>query len=473
MVAIHKSDMINPVSVLNETRSLCPFCLELIPAKIVTDGKRIYMEKQCRKHGVIRALLWSDLSLYKRSLRFFREGRKPNETYVKSSVMGCPYDCGLCPSHRQHTCLAILEVTDACNLMCPVCLADSRRASTWNPSLEEIREMLQNLLRCEGKPTAIQLSGGEPTVRKDLVEIVGLVRDAGFKLIEIDTNGIEFARNPSLARDLADIGISGVYLQFDGVTPEVHQSIRGRDLTKVKGDAIKNCIEAGLSVTIAVTVVKGINDSQLWDIIKYAVKRGAIGVNFQPFSALGRYPPEIFDPLNRVTISDIQIGVEAQSGGRMKSTDFIPVPCPDPRCSSLLYAYYNKDGELSVLTKLVDIEELIDKHSLTNRFVDFDDILKAIADELNISRDFVRNLRPQSAGSTLRILLEHLKPEGFFSVGCHFAQDVWTVDIERLTKCCVHEVREGGRLIPFCLYNITTIGGKGLYKMLSSSADNT
>lgn len=451
------------MNILGESKSLCPECFRLVPASIVTDGDRVYMEKTCEEHGKSEALLWSDLNLYKRALRFSRSG-KPAKPHIESTLKGCPFDCGLCPLHKQHTCLAILEVTDACNLLCPVCLADSKSAPTWNPSVEDIEIMLKELLRCEGKPTAIQISGGEPTVRKDLLEIVGLAKDLGFKLIEIDTNGIELAKNPKLAKDLADAEISGVYLQFDGLSPRIHETIRGRDLTKIKEDAVENCVKAGLSITLAVTVVKGINENQLWDIIKYAVSRKAIGVNFQPFAALGRYPASLFNPLDRATVSDVQNGIESQSGGRIRAADFMPVPCPDPRCSSLLYAYYRSGEELHVINRLADMEQLIDKYSLKNAFIEFDDLLKAMADELAVSETFIRKFKPQAVGSSLRLLLEHLKPEGFFSVGCHFAQDVWTVDIERLSKCCVHELRENGRLIPFCLYNLTSVKGEKLYR---------
>jgi uncharacterized radical SAM superfamily Fe-S cluster-containing enzyme len=445
------------------TKSLCPECLCLVPAKITTDGIKVYMEKYCKEHGKFEVLLWSDLDLYMRALRFSRPGA-PAKPHVENAVRGCPFDCGLCPAHKQHTCLAILEVTNACNLICPICLADSKSVPTWNPTIEDIEEILKELLRCEGKPTAIQLSGGEPTVRKDLLEIVGLCRDLGFKLIELDTNGIELAKNPCLVKDLAKAEISGVYLQFDGFTPKIHQILRGRDLTKVKEKAIENCLNAGLSVTLAVTIVKGVNEHQLWDIIRYALSRKAIGVNFQPFAALGRYPPNLFNPLDRMTVSDVQVEIEKQSGGRVKAVDFMPVPCPDPRCSSLLYTYYRNDKEIYAINRLVDMERLIDNYSLKNEFIEFDKFLKAVADELGVSKTFIKNFKPQSMGTSLRLLLEHLKPEGFFSVGCHFAQDAWTVDLERLSKCCVHELRENGKLIPFCLYNITSVNGEKLYR---------
>ena len=451
------------MELLDETKSLCPECLSLVSAKIITDGTKVYMEKFCAKHGIFNALLWSDLSLYKRALRFSRKG-EPAKPHVERIDKGCPYDCGLCPLHEQHTCLAIVEVTDACNLLCPVCLADSKNKPTWEPTLDELRDMLKELLRCEGKPTAIQFSGGEPTVRRDLPEIIAMARDLGFSLIEIDTNGIELAKRPELAKELADAGLGGVYLQFDGFDSNVYLKIRGADLTKIKEKALENCLKAGLTVTLAMTVIKGVNDHYLWDVVRYSISRKTLGVNFQPFAALGRYPPTLFDPLDRTTVSDIQLQIERQSGGAIKAVDFMPVPCPDPRCSALVYACYRREGEVKVINRLADMEQLIDKYSLKNRFVEFDELLKAIADELNVSGSFIKNFRPQAIGPSLRLLLEYLKPEGFFSVGCHFAQDAWTIDIKRLMKCCVHELRRGGVLVPFCLYNITAVNGEKLYR---------
>ncbi|MEM2025876.1 MAG: radical SAM protein, partial [Desulfurococcaceae archaeon] len=250
--------------VLEETRSVCPSCLSVIPAKITTDGSKVYMEKSCRLHGSFRALLWSDLALYRRALRFSVGGQRPRPQ--AEAKLGCPLDCGLCPEHGQHTCLAIVEVADSCNLMCPVCLAGSESTGTWMPTVEELEEMLRMLLELEGGPTPIQFSGGEPTVRGDLPELVAAARDLGFKLMEVDTNGVELAKKPGLAKELADAGLGGVYLQFDGLTPESHLKIRGADLTRIKEKALENCVKAGLSVTLAMTVVRGVNDDQLWDV---------------------------------------------------------------------------------------------------------------------------------------------------------------------------------------------------------------
>ncbi|MEM0232396.1 MAG: radical SAM protein [Candidatus Nezhaarchaeales archaeon] len=450
------------VRVLDETQSLCPKCLSPIQAKVVTDGIKVYMEKTCRNHGAFKALLWSDLSLYERTLKFTRKGRLPR--FRVNTKRGCPYDCGLCSHHEQHTCLAIIEVTDACNQLCPVCLADSRSLSTWEPTLDELKDAIKELLRQEGGPTAIQFSGGEPTLRKDLPDIVATARDLGFKCIEVDTNGIELAKNPRLIKELAESGLSGVYLQFDGLTSDVYFTLRGADLLRIKERAIKGCIDEELSVTLAMTVVKGVNDGQLWDVVKYAISVRAIGVNFQPFAALGRYPPSLFDPFDRTTISDVQIKVEEQSGGAVKALDFVPIPCPDPRCSSLVYACYDEERRIKVINRLADMEELIDKYSLKDRFIEFDELIKSIVSELCCLEAYLGECRPQDLGSQLRLLLEHLKPQGFFSIGCHFAQDVWTVDLKRLKKCCVHELRKQGCLVPFCLFNITAIDGAKLYR---------
>jgi uncharacterized radical SAM superfamily Fe-S cluster-containing enzyme len=179
---------------LEETESLCPSCMQIVPAYINTDGSRVLMNKNCSEHGFFQGTIWSDYELYQRSFRFKRKPTKP-EKLATSVKHGCPYDCGLCPEHIQHTCLAILDVTDKCNLNCSVCLSSCPK-NTNDPKIDVIEDSLKRLLAYEGPSASIQLSGGEPTVREDLVEIMGMVRALGFKSIEIDSNGIELAKKP-------------------------------------------------------------------------------------------------------------------------------------------------------------------------------------------------------------------------------------------------------------------------------------
>jgi len=439
------------MQLLEETKSLCPSCMQIIPAGIHTDGANVFMQKKCPKHGTFQGLIWSDYQLYQRSFRFNRKITEPAE-WATSVNKGCPYDCGLCPEHKQHTCLAILEITDKCNLNCPICLASSPRKSE-DPKIEQIENALKRLLKYEGRSTSIQLSGGEPTVRQDLADIVNVARGIGFRSIEIDTNGIALAKKPELAKDLADAGLTGIYLQFDGLTADIQTPLRGSDidLLTLKEKAIEKAKKAGLEVALAATIVKGVNDNQLWEIIRYAIKKDTKGVNFQPFAALGRFPSDLMNPLDRVTIPDVVKGIERQSGGHLKTKDFISVPCPDNRCAVLTYTIIKK-GKITPINRIVDIEEIVDYYAEP---ADFGEVLKAAGEILcGINKDNV-SCCPASMS---------LLGGQYFSIGCHGLQDIWNIDLNRIKKCCVHELTIEGKLVPFCLFNVTGQRGETLYR---------
>lgn len=465
--------------VLESTVSLCPTCLGRVPAVVRTDGKIVYVEKVCGEHGTERGTVWNGLEKYLWSFRFTKPGT-PVTDYLTRESRGCPYDCGLCPRHKQHTCLAILEVTDHCNLRCPICLAsaDKRERGMTHPSLEEIGFAIDTLLATEGRRAPLQFSGGEPTIRPDLPEIISLVSGKGFRFLEIDTNGIELARDPELAKQYKDSGLMGIYLQFDGLTDDVYQRTRGVPLRRIKDRAIANARRAGLSVTLAVTAVKGINDNQLWDIVYYALKNRLNGVNFQPFAMLGRYSqaspsPKGFDPMVRLTTPDVPRLLGEQSGGRLLADDFVPVPCPDNRCQMLSYLRLDAKGATSI-NRLVDIEGLLDYY---NRFTN----VEQMGDAIKSIREKIYEMWSASSayGNSDRPTLDHVKeveclpccnitlPEHdgrFFAIGVHGMMDAWNSDVHRLERCCVHELTLDGRLIPFCLYNMTSTQGTRLYR---------
>ena len=425
--------------------------MQIISAGIYTDGVRVFMQKKCPKHGIFHGLIWSDYQLYQKSFQIIKS-RTPPAEWATPVNKGCPYDCGLCPEHKQHTCLAILEVTNACNLNCPVCLASSPKIGE-DPEMEQIENMLRNLLRYEGGPTSIQISGGEPTVRKDLTEIVQIANGLGFERIEIDTNGIELGKKPELAKELADAGLTGIYLQFDGLNPETLAYLRGAysDLLTLKEKAIERARRAGLEVALAATIVKGVNDNQLWEIIRYAIKKDTKGVNFQPFTAVGRFPSKLKDSMEKVTIPDVVKGIEMQSGGQLKTEDFVPIPCPDNRCAMLTYTIIKK-GKITPINRIVDIEKIVDYYAEP---ADFDEVLKAAGEILcGINKDNV-SCCPASMS---------LLGGQYFSIGCHGLQDIWNIDLNRVKKCCVHELTIEGKLVPFCLFNVTGQRGETLYR---------
>ena len=438
------------INLLEETKSLCPSCMQIVPAYIYTDGSRVFMNKTCPIHGSFQGIVWSDYQLYQRSFRFKRKPTKP-AILATSMVDGCPYDCGLCPEHKQHTCLAIIDVTDRCNLNCPVCLSSASKNNN-DPNLEDIEIGLKKLFESEGQSVCIQLSGGEPTVRQDLVDIVKMVSDLGFKSIEIDTNGIELAKKPKLAKDLADAGLTGVYLQFDGLREETYEVIRGfgSNLLSFKNKAIELARKANLEVALAATIVKGINDDQLWDIIKYAVKMDTKGVNFQPFASLGRFPQKLLNQINKITIPDVVKKVEMQSGGELKSEDFVPIPCPDNRCAVLSYAVIKK-GKITPINRILGIEKIIDYYAEP---ADFNELIIAA------NKIFLGSTKdsPKCCSASMNLLQGQ-----YFSIGCHGLQDIWNIDLNRVKNCCVHRLTIDGRLVPFCLSKITSLKGKMLY----------
>ncbi|MBN1570635.1 MAG: radical SAM protein [Acidobacteria bacterium] len=305
------------------TLSLCPYCLRRIPAGRIVENGAVYLQKSCPQHGDLgKVLLW------KNSPKTYQEWNRtagvPAMASSLPSQSGCPFDCGLCPSHKQKTCTAIIEVTHRCNLECPVCFASSKIEAPPDPGLNEIAQILE-MLRERSAGCPVQFSGGEPALRDDLPEIVSLAKERGFDPIQVNTNGIRLAQDEVFGRRLVDAGTTVIYLQFDGVTGSVYQKIRGADLLPFKLKAIERCADLKTGVILVPTLVKNINDGQIGDIIQFAKKwiPTVRGVHFQPMTFLGRYPSS---PCNedRILLSDILSAIEDQTGGEIRVENLVP-----------------------------------------------------------------------------------------------------------------------------------------------------
>jgi uncharacterized radical SAM superfamily Fe-S cluster-containing enzyme len=330
---------------LARTESLCPFCLRRVPARRVVEDGRVFLEKSCPEHGDTgRVLLWRNSPRSYNEWSRTGSGQAIEELRIISGETGdrCPYECGLYPHHAQNTCTAIIEVSHRCNLRCAFCFAGSGTSSDPDPDMGAIEEMFEFLLHQSG-PCPIQLSGGEPTLRDDLPQIVALARKMGFDHIQINTNGIRLAQDMDYGLALRDAGVTVFFLQFDGVasredaecaqprpprprvTEDVHLRIRGANLLPLKIKAIERCAELRVGVILVSTLVKGINDGQIGSMIQFA--KGCVptvkGIHFQPLTYLGRYPNP---PRNedRVLIPDILAAIEDQTGGEIKMENLVP-----------------------------------------------------------------------------------------------------------------------------------------------------
>jgi 7,8-dihydro-6-hydroxymethylpterin dimethyltransferase len=311
-----------------QTESLCPHCLRRIAARRIVVDDSVYLEKSCPEHGDLeRILIWRNNPWpYETWNRTKAESNPPDSDHMiyDPAPMGCPFECGLCRNHRQVTCTAILEVTPRCELGCPVCFNASEPGAASNPELRQIEQMLQEIRDAAGT-CPIQLSGGEPTLRDDLPEIVALARKCGFDHIQVNTNGIRLAKDADFARALKDAGITDFFLQFDGITDEVYARTRGTAMLALKLKAIDRCAGLKIGIILVPTLVRKVNESQIGAIIQFAKKwiPTIKGVHFQPMTYLGRYPNP---PRNedRILIPEILAAIEEQTEGELRIENMAP-----------------------------------------------------------------------------------------------------------------------------------------------------
>jgi len=451
---------------LGETESLCPVCLRRVAARRVAEDDDVYLEKDCPEHGPHRALIWRGARLY---LDWARHGRAVAATHHKltTSVQGCPYDCGLCPEHKGDTCTAVIEVTARCNLNCPICFASAFSSSphpsaapappTPDPSLDKLRDMLHALLDSSG-PCPVQLSGGEPTLRDDLPEVVSLAQELGFGHIQVNTNGVRIAGDASYLKRLADSGTSVIYLQCDGVSDDVYRHTRGAALAEIKTRALANCAEAKMGVILVPTLVPGVNDHQIGDIVRLAKEwmPTVKGIHFQPVSYFGRFPhpPQDHD---RLTIPDLLQAIELETGGEIKRENFAPRTRQESHCAFAGLFVLMEDGKLLPITHFdpttppsgQGAKESPAEH--TRRFIEH---------KWRFAEQKGSGCSCQP-GSWLE-LFDRARAYSLSISGMPF-QDAGNIDLERLKTCCVHVVAPWQRLVPLCAYYLTSVDGRRLY----------
>jgi len=434
-----------------QTTSLCETCLEPVPAKVIIEDDRVFYLKRCRDHGVQKTLISDDLDYWRSQKLWLKPGDRPLAAQTRTEA-GCPFDCGLCPDHEQHSCLAIIEVTQACNLACPVCFADAADLHGAHRPLAEIERMLDALVASEGEPDLVQLSGGEPTLHPDFFAILDAVKRRPIRHVMINTNGLRIARESDFVTRLASYAPRlEVYLQFDSLNDDALVDLRGARLARIRQQALAALERAGLATTLVVVAKRGVNDHEIADIVRHALTwRCVRGVTIQPVQDAGRN--DGFDAAgNRLVLT--QIRREVAKSGVFGEEDMIPLPCnPDQIC----IGYGLRSGqEVTPITSLLPREAILAGPN-TISYEAYPLLRERIFDLLSLATTQA-NTEDKLAG-VLCCLPQAMVPgeltyaNSFRVVILQFL-DRYNFDLATVKRSCVHFVTGDGQIIPFDTYN--------------------
>jgi hypothetical protein len=474
------------------TQSVCPECLQLIEARLFEENGAVYMQKSCARHGEFRDKIYSDVKLYLKMEEFeFGDNRGLENPQIPDATR-CPEDCGLCSLHTSHTVLSNLDLTNRCNLTCPVCFANANTAGyLYEPSFEQVRGMLKTLREQRPVPNrVIQFSGGEPTIYPRFHDVLRTATEMGFTHIQCATNGIEFS-DPEFARKCREAGLHTLYLQFDGVSDEVYLRMRGQRLLEKKLACIENCRQAGLKIIFVPTIVRGVNDHQIGDMIRLAIDNVdcVSGFSFQPVCFTGRINRRELES-KRFTQSDLAHAVADQTGLTDKYEDWFPLSCispfskllsnlqnyqrpnltSHPHCAMGTYLYVHPATKTAIpITRFFDMPamlrdiDLLARQAQGARFKMF----TKINTWQKLRRHFKRQFAPP--GLTFERFLQTLQGmtdheygrgngDGTFTyktllvAGMHF-MDSYNYDFARVKRCVIHYAAPNGLVYPFCIYN--------------------
>ncbi|MEZ6118162.1 MAG: radical SAM protein [Pirellulaceae bacterium] len=454
---------------LGLTQSLCPECLELVPAKVIEQDGRIYFRKTCRSHGQRDDFVCGDAKWFDRT-DYSLPGKMP-EQFGVAARRGCPFDCGLCEEHEQHTCIGLLEITSSCNLECPMCFAESGPGGK-HLSFQQCQAAIDRLVEVEGQPEILQLSGGEPTIHPQFAAILDYACQQPIDIVMINTNGVRIAKDAAFLDLLQKYRHRiEVYLQFDGLSEASYPALRGEPLLETKLKAVERLGAAAINTILVSTVQPHVNDDQMGAIVQFGQQRSWVtGASFQPATYSGRYVlPE--DLEQRITFPDIIQGIQQQTDQQWLETDFSPLPCAHPNGHTLAYAVRTSDGILPIarFIQLKNHLDLLSGRITFNRTRAKELIAEYLArqpcglggcdQDLSLGETLdAATLTPSqlevAAGFFQKAMTETLYPCDMFRITTTSFMDAYNFDVRQLMKSCVHFVLPSGHLIPFSAYNV-------------------
>ncbi len=468
---------------IRKTSSLCPECLKVLPAAVFAENGKVFIEKSCPKHGYFKELYWGSYKMYKKAEKFAAKGRgllNPNF----EGKPDCPRTCGLCSLHKTNSTLTNIVLTNRCDLNCWYCFFYAGKTGyVYEPSRQQIRDMLKKIR--EEKPipgNAVQLTGGEPLLRKDLLDIIQDIKTLGFDHVQLNTNGIRLALDPKLAARIRHAGCNNLYLSFDGVTPKTNPK-NHFEIPLI----LDNCREAGLGIVLVPTIINSVNDHEAGNILCFGFENIDIirAVNYQPVSLVGKMPRSEREKY-RITIPDVIAKIEEQTNAQVTSEDFFPVPTAVPiaqfvehlrnkpqyelsthfACGMATYLF--KDGnKMMPITRFLDVEGFVEflneqgaelKNGASKYLVGARGIFKI--------NSFVDKEKSPKGLNFAKLLFEVLVMHNYKAlsvfhhrslfIGMMHFMDLYNYDIQRVQNCAIHYATPSKKspIVPFCAFNV-------------------
>lgn len=472
---------------LERIESVCPACFQegkirKIPASVIEEKEKVWITKQCKKHGSFKDIYFGDANLYRRWMKYKVTGQpSPN---IRTSLFGDP---PLYPEHRSQTVLTNLMITNRCNLRCNYCFMNAGAAGyIYEPSLNELKQLMKQA-RSEGMGSkAIQITGGEPTMREDLIAIIKAAKELGFSHIQVNTNGIKLAESIEYCQRLKDEKVNTIYMSFDGITKETNPWV------EQSKQAIENLRKVNLKMVLVPVLIGDKNIHEAGKIVRFALDNMDIvrGVNFQPISLCGRGTKIKNEKRERQRVDYVKMieNIEKEFDGQISRNDFYPVPfmfpiskliehlkgetqvelTAHPGCGGATYLFY-ENGKPIPVTRFIDVEGLLS-------FIDKESKIKGPLKKVRVITAFLKNIS--------RFINEDKSPRSFdmkklvkdaviggsydslrgfhynsLFVGSMWFQDAWNLNIDRLQRCIIHYTTFEG-IVPFCTYNGLGYGDK-------------
>ncbi len=452
---------------LHDTISLCSHCKQGIPAEIHESNGRIWMRKTCSEHGIRDVLLASNAQWY-HSIMAYPAVLKAPATVMKKVEAGCPFDCGACPSHQQKVYLPVIPITSACNLDCPICYTINKNEGPFHMSTDEFARTLEVIRRNDPEMKIINLTGGEPTMHPQLIEIIRLCHDAGIHRVTISTHGLAFVKDESLLEQLAELQ-ARIVLSFDSFDEETNKKMVGAKLHHAKMKVLEQLEKYNVDTTLIPVIALGYNNHEIGRLIQLALERDfirSLEIHTMTFTGQGGAG---FDGAGRMTACEVLEEIERSTGGALRIDDFVPSPCAHPLCYQTCYLLHMENGSYQPFRRFMNtgqIRELLTDNLYMEPGEKMESVLQDVINDL-----WTTDLPGETAEKTLRVLkklIQRLFPQrpityeeqqviserSAKTIYIHSHMDEENFDVDRVRQCCVGVPAQDGTNTPTCSYNV-------------------